>query len=116
VKKLQSQIVLPIDKHLADIFTVDYLAVHPIYWRRGHGTSLLAWAAKLADEDKIQLGVASVPMGVKNAEKVGCKEREVIEVEGYPQHPESFKIWIGVREPRTLTLPWRPTLTQDSEG
>jgi hypothetical protein len=74
------------------------IAVHPTYWRRGHGTSLLMWAARLADEDQVFLGIASVPMAIQISLNVGFKEREVVEVEGYSQHPESVSIWIAVRE------------------
>lgn len=74
------------------------IAVHPTYWRRGHGTSFLMWAARLADEDQISLGVGSVPMGVQISRNVGFKEQEVVEVEGYSEHPESLEIWIGIRE------------------
>jgi GNAT superfamily N-acetyltransferase len=90
------------EKHLAGQFTVDMLAVHPAYWRRGHGTALLKEAAKLADIEQVPLGIAAVEMGVKNCERNGFKNCEVIKVDGYSQHPGSFKVWIGVREPISM--------------
>ena len=56
------------------------------------------WAARLADEDQVSLGIASVPMAIHISRNVGFQEREVVEVEGYSQHPESLTIWIAVRE------------------
>jgi len=37
------------------------LAVHPAYWRKGHGTELLEWSKSLSDMD-------NVPQCVLNAE------------------------------------------------
>jgi ribosomal protein S18 acetylase RimI-like enzyme len=73
------------------------LAVHPKYWRRGHGTSLLLRAAQIADEDRICLGVASVPMAIKILERVKFEKKDEIEVEAYSKESGSFTAWIGVR-------------------
>jgi GNAT superfamily N-acetyltransferase len=78
------------------------IAVHPAYWRRGNGTLLLRWTAKLADADHIPLGIASVPMGIKISRNVGFEKKEEIDVKGYSEHPENFMVWIGVREPGAL--------------
>ena len=85
-------------KYLDGQFMVDMLAVHPAYWRRGHGITLLKEAAKIAEQEKVPLGIVAVEMGVKNCKRTGFKECEVVEVKGYSRHPGSFKAWIGIRE------------------
>ena len=87
-------------------FSVDMIAVHPSYWRHGHGTSLLGWATVLADADQIVLGIASVRMGIHIAERVGFEEKEVIDVKGYSDHPKGFQAWIGVRQLRLSWSAW----------
>ena len=37
-------------------------------------------------------------MGIQISRDVGFKEREVVEVEGYAEHPGSLEVWIGIRE------------------
>lgn len=82
------------------------LAVHPQYWRNGHGTSLLLWASQLADKDEICIGIASVPMAVQICCNVGFKMTEEITVEGYPEHRDGFIVWIGRREAKAvMSLP-----------
>lgn len=102
VNRLSVSLTPPIDKHLGGLFTVSMIAVHPAYQRRGHGTALLQEAARLADADQIPMGIAAVRMGVENCERAGFQQREVVKIEGYSEHPESFEVWIGIREPRRL--------------
>ena len=81
-------------------FSVDMLAVHPSYWRRGHGTSLLSWAARIADEDRIVLGKAAVENGKRISHRLGFDWKEKIEVPSYDEHQDTFTVWIGVRQPQ----------------
>lgn len=62
-------------------FTVDMLAVHPQYWRKSHGSSLLLWITQLVDKDSIKLGVAAVPMAIHIYCKVGFAKKDEVKVE-----------------------------------
>jgi hypothetical protein len=42
---------------------MDMVVVHPAYWKRGHGTSLVKWGMTLADLDQVDQGVVAAKMG-----------------------------------------------------
>jgi hypothetical protein len=44
---------------------MDMVVVHPAYWRRGHGTTMVKWGMKLADTDRVRQGVVAAKMGEK---------------------------------------------------
>ena len=61
---------------------LDKMAVHPGYWRRGHGTALAKWATQLADMDGVSQGVAGVgSMGPRLYARVGFERLESFVVE-----------------------------------
>lgn len=76
--------------------------VHPAYWKRGHGTSLLIWATSLADQDQVSLVIESAHMGARRAKDVGFEELDVVQVPGYSRYDESIFVWFGIRKPRPL--------------
>ncbi|KAI0187131.1 hypothetical protein EV127DRAFT_437409 [Xylaria flabelliformis] len=51
------------EKYLKGYQLMDMLVVHPAYWRRGHGTSLVEWGMALADLDQVDQGVVAAEMG-----------------------------------------------------
>ena len=88
------------------------VAVHPAYWRRGHGSRLINWCTRLADCDGVPIGVSSAPTGVQIALKAGFEQQERVRIEGYiiqqdPTIPKSngerlipgLELWIGIRRP-----------------
>lgn len=42
---------------------LNVLVVHPSYWRRRHGSTLVEWGMKLASTDKVGVGVISTEGG-----------------------------------------------------
>jgi len=38
---------------------LDLVAIHPAYWRRGHGKALLNWGLALAGRDGVKTGVVA---------------------------------------------------------
>jgi hypothetical protein len=88
------------------------VAVHPAYWRRGHGTRLINWCTRLADLEGVPIGVSSAPTGVRIAVKAGFEQQEAISIEGYKlkhssnaakskgeQFVPGLEVWIGIRRP-----------------
>jgi N-acetylglutamate synthase-like GNAT family acetyltransferase len=76
------------------------LAVHPAYWRRGHGTRLVRWCCNLADSEGVDITVSAAKMGVPRFLDAGFVEKELVTVEEYREH-ESIELWMGVRESRS---------------
>jgi GNAT superfamily N-acetyltransferase len=75
------------------------LAVHPAYWKRGHGGRLIKWCTDLADMDHEVLAVSAQKMSIGLYERARFECREYVEVEGYERHPNSIFLWIGLRDP-----------------
>ena len=47
------------------------LVVHPAYWKRGHGTKLVAWSIELSKLDQVPQGVSAAAMGAKLYSSLG---------------------------------------------
>lgn len=58
------------------------MAVHPAYWRQGHGQRLAAWCLALADLDGMPTSVSAAPMGVGLSSRLGFKEVDIIKLYG----------------------------------
>lgn len=43
---------------------IELVAIHPAYWRRGHGKALLNWGIALAESEGVKTGVAANTLGV----------------------------------------------------
>jgi len=101
-------------KYLTNRMRLATLAVHPAYWRRGHGSNLTKWSTTLADIEGISVGVSAAKMGVSVFAKAGFVEQERVRVEGYklprdsvvslgtgqqPDQIEAIELWIGIRQP-----------------
>jgi N-acetylglutamate synthase-like GNAT family acetyltransferase len=99
------------------------LAVHPAYWKHGHGTRLTNWCTRLADLDHVPIGVSAAKMGVRVFTKAGFQEEVRVQIKGYelpdesrdsfacnekePANVASIELWIGVRcPPRRRKLSW----------
>ncbi|OAA74023.1 Acyl-CoA N-acyltransferase [Cordyceps fumosorosea ARSEF 2679] len=52
-------------KHCRGYSFMELLAVHPAYWRRGHGIRLVTWSANLSQLDVVNQGVIATPMAEK---------------------------------------------------
>lgn len=102
-------------KYLTGQMRLTTLAVHPAYWKHGHGTRLTNWCTRLADLDRVPIGVSAAKMGVKVFTKAGFQEEVRVQIEGYelpdesrdsfacnekePANVASIELWIGVRCP-----------------
>lgn len=103
-------------KYLTGQMRLTTLAVHPAYWKHGHGTRLTNWCTRLADLDRVPIGVSAAKMGVKVFTKAGFQEEVRVQIEGYelpdesrdsfacnekePANVASIELWIGVRCPQ----------------
>ncbi|CAH0051750.1 unnamed protein product [Clonostachys solani] len=74
---------------------VDMVVVHPAYWRRGHGTSLVKWGKALADVDRVNQGVIAADMGEKLYTSLGYGKLDdvrAVSEDGPPPH----EVQVGV--------------------
>ena len=85
-----------------DSIFINFMAIHPAYFRRGHGLTMAKWCVALADMDGISIGASSVPAARTLVATLGFQEREVVEVPGYKDHPEGISFSIGKRDPVPL--------------
>ncbi|KAF2808901.1 uncharacterized protein BDZ99DRAFT_463759 [Mytilinidion resinicola] len=101
-------------KYLAHRMKLATLAVHPAYWRRGHGSNLTKWCTTLADIEGVSVGVSAAKMGVPVFAKAGFMEQERVQIAAYqlprdsvvslgggkqPDQIEAIELWIGIRQP-----------------
>jgi hypothetical protein len=80
------------------------LAVHPAYWRRGHGNALTKWCSDIADTDNVAVGVSAAKMSVGILKRHDYELKEDVLIQGYEHHKEDIHLWIGIREPQTQVL------------
>ncbi|KAK7415053.1 hypothetical protein QQX98_006191 [Neonectria punicea] len=74
---------------------MDMVVVHPAYWKRGHGTSLVEWGKALADMDRVGQGVIAADMGEKLYTSLGYRKLDDVtaeEKDGAPPH----EVQVGV--------------------
>ncbi|KAK5958312.1 hypothetical protein OHC33_000154 [Knufia fluminis] len=58
------------------------LVIHPTYWRRGHGRTLVEWGMRLADIDQEDLCICATNGGLKLYRPLGCELLESWRMEG----------------------------------
>lgn len=56
---------------------------------------------RLAEANNVRIGVSATPMGRELFHPLGFVEKELVEIEGYQNHPENIALWIGVYDPET---------------
>jgi GNAT superfamily N-acetyltransferase len=71
---------------------LEWLVVHPAYWRRGHGTRLAQWGVKLSILDHINQGVIAEKMAVDLYHKLGYKHVEDVDIIGDDVVPTGFSV------------------------
>ncbi|KAK6525865.1 hypothetical protein TWF281_010909 [Arthrobotrys megalospora] len=64
--------------------------VHPSYWRRGHGSSMVKWGMDLAKENNETLGTISSTMGNALCEALGWSREDTIHLEGDDEAPDGL--------------------------
>jgi hypothetical protein len=57
------------------------VVVHPAYWRRGHGATMVRWGLELAELDGVNNGVFGSIMGKKLYLSLNYKEVGVIKLQ-----------------------------------
>lgn len=70
---------------------MEMVVVHPAYWRRGHGTTLVGWGMELAKIDHIKQGVIAAKMGEKLYAKLGYSPLEELRLDGDEEAPDGVK-------------------------
>jgi len=73
------------------------IAVHPAYWRRHHGTTLIKWVTDHVDTLGEDIGVSAAPMSRILFQRAGFQLAELVEIPGCRNRPE-IDLWFGVRD------------------
>jgi N-acetylglutamate synthase-like GNAT family acetyltransferase len=71
---------------------MERIAVHPAYWRRGHGSTIAGWGMKLADVDRVDQGVLATSMGASLFSHLGFDRIDEIDIPGDHGDRDGFKI------------------------
>jgi N-acetylglutamate synthase-like GNAT family acetyltransferase len=71
------------------------VVVHPAYWRRGHGTTLVNWGKSLADLDRIGKGVVAADMGEKLYASLGYQKLDEVSMEDITG-PSPHNVSVGI--------------------
>lgn len=58
------------------------LVVHPAYWGKSHGATLVKWGLELAKMDGVPMGVSGPEKGAKLYKALGFKPLAKLEFEG----------------------------------
>ena len=85
---------------------MEMVVVHPAYWRRGHGTTLVGWGMKLANIDQVRQGVIAAKMGEDLYTRMGYTNLEDLHLDGDEQTPEGLTIAV---------MNYDPTKSHDQE-
>lgn len=67
---------------------MNMVAVHPAYWRRGHGTKLVSWSISLCKLDNVTQGVSAAEMGANLYKGLGYTFICKVEADGDEDDPE----------------------------
>ncbi|ATY60503.1 Acyl-N-acyltransferase [Cordyceps militaris] len=67
---------------------MNMVAVHPAYWRRGHGTKLVNWSISLCKLDNVTQGVSAAEMGANLYKGLGYTFICKVEADGDEDDPE----------------------------
>lgn len=70
---------------------LDILVVHPAYWGKGHGRTLVQWGLDFAKIDGVPQGVTGPDKGVKLYKALGFKYLADLELKGNDVVPEGLK-------------------------
>lgn len=71
------------------------VVVHPAYWRRGHGTTLVEWGKSLADLDRMEQDVVAADMGEKLYTSLGYQKLDEVKVEDNTG-PSPHNVSVGI--------------------
>lgn len=85
---------------------MEMVVVHPAYWRRGHGSTLVGWGMKLAESDQVRQGVIAAKMGEDLYSRLGYTHLEDLRLDGDEQAPEGLTCAV---------MDYDPTKSQDKE-
>ena len=71
---------------------MEVVVVHPAYWGRGHGSSLVKWGMHLADLDHIKQGVVATRLGAKLYSRLGFSTLSYLHLDGDDQDREELTL------------------------
>lgn len=75
------------------------VTVHPAYWERGHGGSLVKWGMELARIDKLKQGVIATKMGQDLYSELGFKNLKEIHISGDEIVPQGVSVAVMEYDP-----------------
>jgi N-acetylglutamate synthase-like GNAT family acetyltransferase len=67
-------------------------AVHPAYWRRGHGSTLAKYGLNLANIDQVNQAVLATSMGADLFKYMGFKLINESQINGGKEDPTGYTI------------------------
>jgi N-acetylglutamate synthase-like GNAT family acetyltransferase len=70
---------------------IERVVVHPAYWRRSHGKTLVNWGLALAETDKIKTGVVANTVGVGLYLALGFMRIEMVKLEDEEEPPNALE-------------------------
>jgi len=85
------------------------IAVHPAYWRSGHGTALTKWVMDLVDALGEDIGVSASPMSRILFQRAGFQLAELVKIPGCRNHPDPIDLWFGVRDQKREGFVQKPS-------
>ncbi|PQE04851.1 Acyl- N-acyltransferase protein [Rutstroemia sp. NJR-2017a BBW] len=88
------------ERHFHGMSEMDQVAVHPAYWKRGHGTALVKWGMELARMDQVAQGVSAAKMGEKLYAELCYRVVERIGLDGDEVTPQGVSTAMMVYDPR----------------
>ena len=80
------------------------VAVHPAYWKRGHGSSLVKWSRSLSDLDAVPQCVSAADMGARLYKHLGYSFVTRIEEPGDNDDREGVYTELLEYQPQTQTM------------
>ena len=85
------------DRRLKNGMEIISIGVQPGYWQEGYVEALAKWCIALGDVDKVPMCVSASPIGAKLMKRIGFKKVELVNMEGYEEHPEPIDICFAIR-------------------
>ncbi|KAH9211802.1 hypothetical protein DL95DRAFT_510438 [Leptodontidium sp. 2 PMI_412] len=83
-------------KYFGKVSAMERTAVHPAYWKRGHGSTLAKWGLDLAKIDKVNQAVLATSMGASLFKHMRFKLITEHQIDGGEEDPTGYII--AVRE------------------
>jgi len=89
-------------KYFSGYATMEWVVVHPAYWNRGHGTTLVKWGMQLANTDQVKQGVIAAKTGTKLYRQLGYNHLSDLHLDGDDEVPDGVTATVMEVAPTTI--------------